>query len=544
VIVPTVPVYDRPQAELNPLRRPDPDGARLAGEAGRVRANQTAQLAGALGSAAETFDRIEMREANREAFSAESEMKKGWLDYSTELQKNRQGNNAKGVALEAEKWWSENGPKYAEKLTNGRAKRMIEMSAERLKLSAMGEFKNFETAQLDNASTAAFKATVDSSIEAAAANPAPENIALHKAAATAALKQRAVEKGWDTVVTNNEMLAVESKINVAVFSGMLRKNDVLGAEKFLEANRSRIDSRVADDMDAKLRPVKLDYQANEFAAQVSSLPFEEQIKKVNEIKDADLRSRAVSIVKENDSLQKAAIAQREKAVSDAVWQQVAQGTPRNRLPADLLAQMDGKERVALNEHYRAAAARARTEAEGKAVKTDYKTYEELVNMPTDQFLRTRLSSFQDKLSRGDLEKLIDRQAKLRNPDTASTVASTEQQMNTYVSTMALKDEKRGAFQQAAYNEFATFNKANKREPTYDERQKILDRLSMQHDGGWFGSSKRYFEMPNTPEARTEFMEKTVPEKDRKEITDALTRRGVPVTVQNILDAYRIANPGK
>jgi hypothetical protein len=549
--MPTVPVYDRPQAELNQLRRPDPDGARFAGEAGRVRANQTTAFAGALGSTAETFDRIEMREANREAFSAESALKKQWNDYSAVLQKNRQNNNAKGVTDEVEKWWSENGTKATGTLTNSRAKRMVEMSAERLKLSAMGEFKNFEMAQLDNASTAAFKATVDSSIEAAAANPAPENVALHKAAALAAVKQRAVEKGWSAVgehgrsVLDNELLAVESKINVAVFSGMLRKNDILGAEKFLEANRSRIDARVSDDLDAKLRPIKLDYQASEFAAQVSALPFEEQIKKVNEIKDVDLRSRAAGVVKENDSLQRAATAQREKAVSDAVWQQVAQGASLRQLPANLLMQMDGKERVALNEHYRAAAARARTEAEGRAVKTDFKTYEELVNLPPDQFLRTRLSAYQDKIGRGDLEKLIDRQAKLRNPDTASTVASTEQQMGTYVSALGLKDDKRGAFQQAAYNEIAGFVKVNKREPTYDERQKLLDRLSMQHDGGWFGASKRYYEVASsTPEDRAKFMEQAVPEKDRKEITEALSRRGVPVTVQNILDAYRIANPGK
>lgn len=542
--MPTVPLYDRAGANLNQISRPAADGNRFAAAGAEARARQTGQLGRELDSASESLDRIALRDANREAFTAESELKKQWIDFSTELQKSRQGVNAKGVAQEAEKWWTESSAKRSEGLTSARAKQMVKMSAERLKLSAMNEFAGFETNQLEAASGAAFTATVDSSIESAAANPTPENIALHRGAATAAIKQRAVEKGWDTAVVNNALLAADSKMNVAVFNGLLRKNNIGGAEQFLETNRARIDSRVADDLDAKLKPLKLDQAASVFAQQVSALPFEEQIKKVNEIKEADLRSRAVNIVKENNALQRAAQADREKAVSDAVWQRVAQGAARSQLPADMLAQMDGRERIQLNEHYRAQAERMKRESEGKAIKTDLRTYEELVNLPADQFLRTRLSAFQDKIGRGDLEKLIDRQAKLRNPDTANTVATTEQQMGSYSGALGLKDEKAGAFRKAAYDEFSAFNKANKREPTYDERQKILDRLTMQSDGGWFGASKRYFQLPNEPKARQEFMEQVVPAADRKEIADALAKRGVPVTVQNVLDAYRLANPGK
>jgi len=124
----------------------------------------------------------------------------------------------------------------------------------------------------------------------------------------------------------------------------------------------------------------------------------------------------------------------------------------------------------------------------------------------------------------------------KTPRSAGEVASTEQQMGAYVNALRLKDEKKGLFQQAAYNEFNQFREKNKREPDYEERQKIFDLLTIKKDGGWFGSNQRFFEVPTTE--RGKFVDSVVPAADRNAIVETLNKRNRPVTAQAILDMYQ------
>lgn len=537
--MPQVPTYQRPQVELGPgmrVRNAAPALPKID-----VATQQTNALARGVNDLADSLDRTALQEANREAFATEAELKKSWLDYSAELEKNRQGMGAKGVTAEVEKWWADTVPKFTEKTQNGVSQRMVQQSAQRLQLAAMGQFRDFESRQLEVAGTAAFTANVNASIESAAANPTPENIALHRTAAEAAIRQRAVEKGWAPEVLNAELADARSGVVAGAFNGLLRR-DPNAAAQFLDANSKDLDERTRNRLTDVLKPIMIEKKGEEFANSVVSLPIEQQIEKAQAIADPEVRKAAIGQVKANDDLREIARRRAESQASDAIWQMVGKGAAERALPPDVLARMDGRERVAVKQHYEAARKAARAEAEGKAVKTDMAAYERLVNMPPEDFLGVRLSTMQDKISRGDLEKLIDRQAKLRNPKEAGDVASTEQQMNTYASILDLKGEKKGAFQQASYNEFEQFRQANKREPNYKERQEILDRLTMQHDGGWFGSSKRLYEVPATPAERAKFVNQAVPETERKAIIDALTKRGLPVTNELILDAYRRANP--
>lgn len=538
--MPQVPVYDRPQVELGQLRQPQavaPDPRRFG-----TGVEGTNALARGLQNAGESLDRIDLQEANREAFEVEGEIKKSWLDYSSQLEKNRQGTGAKGVTGEVEKWWAEQAPKLTEKATNGRAQRMLKAATQRMQLAAMEQFNGFETRQLKIAGDAAFESNVRNSLEAIANNPAPENTRLQRESVEAAIRQKAAADGWAPEVLNDRLARAREGASAATFNGILRRDGALAAQDYLDKFGDEIAPAQRQEMANKIKPLVADRKGEDFAASVAALPLDEQVTRAQKIEDPEVRKAAVERIQQNDAMMQAARRRREEAASDTIWQLVGQGAPMGRLPADVLAQMDGRERTALKEHYRAAAERARTEAQGRDVKTDFGTYDTLVNMPPEDFLRVRLTAYQDRLSRGDLKTLIDRQAKLRNPNEAGDVATTEQQMGGYITSLQLKDEKAGMFRKGAYDEFNAFRAANKREPNYDERQKILDRLSMESDGGWFGGSRRFFELPNDPAKRTEFMEQVVPKEDRAEIEKSLKARGVPVTVQNILDVYRAANP--
>lgn len=537
--MPRVPVYQE-QTRLGQVRQPQATAP--SAEAFMGGARQTGELARALGNAGDGFDRIAQREATTEAFAAEAEIKKQWLDFSSQLQKNRQGMGAKGVTAEVEKWWTDTAPKFLEGAKNGLSQRMIQQSAQRMQLAAMGEFQGFENRQLEVAADQAFDSNIRASYDSILNNPTPDNIALHRAGITAAIRQQALTKGWATEVVNERTNAAMTAAAQSAFNGVLRTMGPLKANEFLTANADQFPAALRGELTEKVKPLVAAAKGEEFAASVAGMPLDKQVELAQKITDPDERKAAVAQVRQNEELKALAVRAREQQASDTIWQMVGQGMPMRALPKDVLLQMDGRERTALADHYRAQAERAKSEAAGKPVQTDFGVYERLVNLPAEEFLQVRLSTFQDKLSRGDLEKLIDRQAKLRNPKEAGDVATSEQQMGTYATMLELKGEKKGMFQNAAYNEFEQFRKINKREPGYKERQEILDRLTMQSDGGWFGSSYRMFEKPATQEARTQFVEQVVPEKDRKEIVDALKAAGRPVTVENILDAYRLANP--
>jgi hypothetical protein len=175
---------------------------------------------------------------------------------------------------------------------------------------------------------------------------------------------------------------------------------------------------------------------------------------------------------------KAAQAEKEAAASDEAWQLVGQG---KRVPETVLMRMDGRSRVQLQEHVADRARIAADRAAGKAaaVKTDWGTYIDL---------RTRLAAGEKvdlrpfaatKIAGPQLEQLLDIQTKVTDPKKAPEVATTEQQMSAFTRTLDLKNERLGQFQAAAYDRFNMHLAAKGKEPTYEERQKILDQLTME-----------------------------------------------------------------
>jgi hypothetical protein len=375
------------------------------------------------------------------------------------------------------------------------------------------------------------------------------------------------QRGASDEEIQQALLTNSTKLHAQVATAMLRR-DPVSAKAYIDANKGSMDPVQFERLSAVADDAALDTEAKRSADSWAGMPMAEQLQKVAAIDDPKLREKTRLFVRQNQADIEAARSANERAVSDEVWQLVANGTPLNRLPPDLLAQMDGRERVAVNQHYQAEARRLREEAQGRSVKTDPGLFAQLWELPRDQFVAERLSKYVDRISQADMKVLLNRQDDMRAPEKQWDAATKDQQIRTAENLLGLtsKDqEKKGQFASMAYQAFDTFLTENKRAPSYAERQKILDDLTQEVavPGFLWDSTKPAFLLTPKDQERIQRraanetpaasaapaparipMTQNINSGDRRLITQALRAEGIPVTEENIQRRYFEAGGGR
>ena len=146
--------------------------------------------------------------------------------------------------------------------------------------------------------------------------------------------------------------------------------------------------------------------------------------------------------------------------------------------------------------------------------------------------KRQLATYADRLSGKTLLSLInDQQALTKSPEKAAQWASESQIIDLAADSMGLDTKRTGEFRVAYFRAKQQCVQREKREPTADETQAIVNRLKLPFvKPGWFGNAKR-FGWEGAAEGYA------VPAEDRQQIIDALKRRGIATTEQNIVTAY-------
>lgn len=223
-------------------------------------------------------------------------------------------------------------------------------------------------------------------------------------------------------------------------------------------------------------------------------------------------------------------------MADDAWSYVVRG---QRPPQSIFRRLDGKSQYAINN---ALEAKARGQGDGPT-QTDWDRYAELREMALNDpagFLRRDLRNEFPYLAKGEREGLLDLRDKLaKGGDKATDVVSMEQQVTASINTLQLGQnaEKKGQFQSTAYREITAEAKRLGREPNFDERQKIIDRLMLKEDAPWYGRSRTYFEAAGTEDAAG--FEVRIPDSERANIVAALKRANRPVTDAEVMRLFRL-----
>jgi hypothetical protein len=554
--MPTVPTYNPPQVREQALQPVFQNAAQFSG-----RNRDLAQLGQGLQNLGDSLDRIDLRDAQAKASQTEAEVTAAWLQWDGQARQKYRGQNADGYQEAAETWWKEARNTYGADL-DPRSRRLASDSLIAKRQQAMSSVINFSNAEKERHADEAYGADINTTIQFGIDTGNPDSAAMQLRQKTAELGAR---KGWTTEQVQNETTQQLAKLHGAQLAKLL-DNDAEAAQQYYDAAKARgeIPAQAQARMEEMITNATDSQFATQFAAQNATKPYAEQLEAAGEIDDPKRREKTLLAIKNQYALIKEAQRAQEEAASDQAWQLAAKG---QRIPEVVLSQMDGKERMQLQESMRARAERV---AAGKPVHTDMPTYID-VRQKLANGERVNLSAYTEKIGPAQMEQLLDIQDSMAKGGVKQdTIITDEGRINNALVGMGIDKKKNPEAATTFTLEVDRRVRAESaakggKDLTADEKQRIVDTVMM--DKVYVDEWGRDPEMPVTmvepddlkgayvlvPDAphpvygttRTKQVYlNTIPATDRAQIISALKKRGMPVTEQNIAQLYLMNKKGK
>lgn len=507
--------------------------ARQGGYLPQVDTGATGRAVGqALGAAADTIDRIAQRDDEIATSQVDTAAAGAWMAKDAELRKQYQGANVDQYQAEAAKWWQDAATTYGQNLSD-RGKAMLGQVLGRRRAVALGNVAQHVNTEKERTADDAAAANIQTSIQFGVTSG-------DVAGASARVRQLTAEvgarKGWTTEQVLAEQGKSLSQLHLAQISKLAETN-AAAAQTYYDANKAEVGFAQQPRVEQILKGATDNQFAVQFAAGVAAKPLAEQITAAADIKDPERREKAITQIKTNHGLVLAAKQEEERKFSDQAWQLVGQG---KKVPEAVLAGMDGRERVQLQDHLRQRAEHLAMLG-AKPVPTDPTTHAKLWEMlvrDPQAFAQERLQAYSMKLSQTDLEQLYTKQREILDPkqnaDGVSWLRRIEDRWN--LLGIEKDDKKKGTFSEAANRERETFKQRTGKYPTPDEETKLLDRLMLPGQSSWFNdNAKTYAESVVTGRKFTP----QISSADRAELVKSFKARGVAApTDEQITRAFK------
>ncbi|HAV74289.1 MULTISPECIES: hypothetical protein [unclassified Limnobacter] len=576
--MPTVPKYQQqtelrglPSVQQQSIASPEllGAGARQTQEAGNALLRAGAGLSNIAAD-------MQQREDADMVFQAEAAFRESLIGFEQEAL-TRTGNKAWGITKDVDKWFQDNVAKYSEGLTNDRQRAIFNQTATKMKLPSIERFSSFENQQRVKSLEQSTNATLETLINSAATTAQMMNSEEFSTAGTTqtgpdgkpvpgplsalqSMKQDglrrlefyAADTGEDSSVTNLKKQLYTSKFHKQVIQARIDA-DPSSAKAYYEANKEEIAGAERLNLEELVRTGEMKVKAQSFAdaALNDGLTEVDAIRQARESFQGQDEEFVVAEIKTRFGELSQARESDQRQAADEAYDVFSRTGRLSSIPASVLNRMDGKTRLALRKE-------AQSMAEGRAIKTDdnvyYSLHQEAINNPA-VFAKRDLRQVFDKLSPSDRQEMIKLQGKVQQPDELKDLRTYDQQLTLRYRDLGWdnKDTKQKAqFERAANDAIVAEQVANGKKLTFDEREKVLDRLLIQGGGTWYSASKRLFEVQGTedeaafvrglePEKKTSALIQSIPAIERQQIEQALRADGRPVTEQAILNLYTEVN---
>lgn len=529
----TVPIYNGPQVRQQALeggfqRAPDVGGD-------LQRAGQVLSTVGV------AIDRMDLRDAQAKADQVDATITTEWLKWDAENRNKYRGQNVDGYEPAAQEWWKKAAETYGKDL-DPRAKQLASQSLMRKQGTALANVVQFMGQEKERHADETASASVTSTIQfgvttgdvAGAAQQVREQVA-----------QVGARKGWTTEQVQAEQLKNLSALHLAQIT-KLASTDAAKAQEYYQANKAEVGAAQQPRIEEVLKGEGDNQFAQQFAAQNADKPLAEQLAEAGKITDPARREKVIKEVKLNHAAVREARAEQERQASDQAWQLVGQG---KRVPEAILAQMDGKGRVQLQEHLQARAERL---SKGTAVKTDMATYIDLrERMAKGE--KINLAAYTEKIAQPQMEQLLDIQtASSKGGSKQDSMITDEGRISSALVGLGIDKKKdpdtAAMFTMEVDRRVRAASAAKGDKPlTPDEKQAIVDRVAMDkvYVDEWGTDPEKPVSLLKPEELSKAYVRvqgrnvpvSTVPSTDRRQIIQALQATGQRVSEQAIVEMY-------
>lgn len=536
----TVPTVGGPSVQQGGLPDAYQSVSKGLGNAGAAQAqllNQATQAGQAFG---QQFEREQQRNDIDAVFRAETAMRDDYLNFEREeLGKN--GVNAKGATERANQWWGEARAKYGEGLTERQAY-AFRMNAEKLRVASKGTLGRHEQHQADQSLKESAQARIGAAVDSAILDPTPERVEASKLAIREAVAAASNLAGHTPEIKAEKTAEAMSLMHKGIVMRLV-DNDPDAAKAYFYGNKKEINGATQVTLEKVLERGGLLTEAQNAADEIASKfgDMGAAMKHIEETYSGEKEKAVKAEVLDRFTRTQQSKNQMSQTAYETALLHTVQG---QKVPGSVWAQMDDGHKAAIIEKREAEAKARRAEAEGRAIKTDFTTWEKINRLAAENprdFMSLDLGRYADKVSKQDLMEFSNLQRKFKtSPDEAKGAATLAQQIDATVEQLRLDGmqgaERRGQLKKNIYD---ALEQARTRGETldYEGRQKIIDRqiVEVTVPGFIWGSTKRAYEV--TPAEASKARIK-VPADDRKLIEQALKAKGIQVTDDAVLNLYK------
>lgn len=542
--MPRVPTYDEFQVRQQPMPAVQQRSVASPGMFSGA-AETSANLARGTGEAADALRKMEDQEDLYRSQEADALYKERLFEFQQKARENYKGVNADQALPDFDEWHKKTVDEVGQNLKNDRQRSVFALNSTKNYNLGRSSLGNFVLGEKAKNRSAAFEATTRLEIDGAALATTPVEVSVRKGNLLANIDAYAASEGipkqgpvYESLVSRQLSAFHAARVKTLLDDSATGYEQ---AAEYWKANKGEVrDAQTREMLDKYMTTAGEIYEGASFVKRedISALSEKDALTAADDAFKDDPRklSHAKLAIRQKFTQERQVRDAAQRDAADQAYQIFADTKDLSRVPPSLLASMDGKDRLSLERL-------AQLEATGSKAKTDPNTYYDLRTMAAtrpEDFATVDLRRYFDRLDEADREKFINLQQDVKKG--SKPPATWEQQKSQRHNEMgfgASDREKKGSFDRIADEAFEQAKKTLGREPTYEEGQKILDRLAIQGDvNEWLpGGKRRYFQVLGTEDA-AKFVP-NIPDADRAAVKDRFQYlKGRLPTDAELVDAYR------
>lgn len=455
-----------------------------------------------------------------------------WRQQSAEL-KTRQGLDAKDITKKADEALANLYSEYSKDLTPNQKQRLGAMY-QQLRNGQLNSYATYEAAQMRGAHEAQMLAIADTAVSEALDTQSPEVIRRSLSNIDTAVRE--AMKGQSTEVVDRAILAKKTELHAGMV-GSLQVSNPHAARRYLEANKDEIEGGVEMKLRKSLETATEAHDASAIAGEVwASVPthsvplMRERVYEMTT--DPAIRKLAMSELKEREL----EADQQQKEEEDAAYKSLHTGLEEGHKLVDL-------KQSPLWEVMRPAQRNALSEASSSGVRatsTDFGAWYKLHQMSPTELQGVNLAEYTHLISRSDLQAFAKTQQDIASGKNVTGIFSKKELINNAAEGANLNDTRAAEFSlyvdQKVREKETILNRAATEAEVQEEIDTALEHIVMNRRFHFIGGIGSKYERDRF---RVDAAEIGVPDGDLDDLIEYLTEKGVPVTKQNIRQAYEV-----